>query len=149
MKGQFSANNSFASLKAIFLREVLKTFLVYKSAFTKQKLYLYYKVSIWQGCFCSQGNKPKMVFSYIVLISKFQDQSLLYLYLGLAQFVLASLTCFKDFLHRVSYKGWILEFLFFCFLAISTSNLNHIQKVRSDLNSSCSEDFKTVLTFDI
>ena len=43
-------------------------------------------------------------------------------------------------------KGWILEFLFFCFLAITTSNLHQIQKVRSDLKSAGSENFKTNLT---
>ena len=46
-------------------------------------------------------------------------------------------------------KGWLLEFLLFSFLAITTSNLHQIQKVRSVLKSACSEDFKTVLTFDI
>ena len=45
-------------------------------------------------------------------------------------------------------KGGPLNFEIL-FLAITTSNLHQIQKVRSDLKSSFSEDFKTVLTFDI
>ena len=36
-----------------------------------------------------------------------------------------------------------------CFLAISQFLLGQIQKVRSVLKSACSEDFKTVPTFDI
>ena len=45
-------------------------------------------------------------------------------------------------------KGGPLNFEIL-FLAITTSNLHQIQKVRSVLKSACSEDFKTVLTFDI
>ena len=36
-----------------------------------------------------------------------------------------------------------------CFLAISQLLLGQIQKVRSVLKSACSDNFKTVLTFDI
>ena len=46
-------------------------------------------------------------------------------------------------------KGVTQNFLIFRFLAITTSNLHQIQKVRSVLKSAGSEDFKTVLTFDI
>ena len=45
-------------------------------------------------------------------------------------------------------KGWFSEFLFFCFLTITTSNLHQIQKVRSVFKSAGSKDFKTVPTFD-
>ena len=46
-------------------------------------------------------------------------------------------------------KGVTQNFLISCFLATTTSNIHQIQKVRSVLKSACSEDFKTVLTFDI
>ena len=46
-------------------------------------------------------------------------------------------------------KGCFSEFLFFVLLAITTSNLHQIQKVRSVLKSAGSKDFKTDLTFDI
>ena len=45
-------------------------------------------------------------------------------------------------------KGGPLNFEIL-FLAITTSNLHQIQKVRSVLKSARSEDFKTDLTFDI
>ena len=44
-------------------------------------------------------------------------------------------------------KGESANF-FFLFLAISSSNLHEIQKVRSVLKSACSQLFKTVLTFE-
>ena len=49
----------------------------------------------------------------------------------------------------IDIKGVTQNFFIFCFLAISTSNLHQIQKVRSVLKSAGSEDFKTDLTFDI
>ena len=46
-------------------------------------------------------------------------------------------------------KGDSQNFFFFVLLAITTSNLHQIQKVRSVLKSAGSKEFKTDLTFDI
>ena len=55
---------------------------------------------------------------------------------------------FMPFYKIFQSKGCFSEFLFFCFLTITTSNLHQIQEVRSVFKSEGSKDFKTVPTFD-
>ena len=65
------------------------------------------------------------------------------------------LFCIDDYLAafycvmiHITCKGCNRKFLFLLFLAISSSNLHQIQKVRSVLKSARCQLFKTVLTFD-